>query len=138
MLIMIRAKGIIGLLTLLLCCLCAACDKLEDSDVTGETLVGRWAFSYKTSEPVDYELAYKQIVFNADGTCALTYDGGQLTGTYRASEAVIKIEGVLDNGRQELMLWRVLSMSPYRIVTEYDLELNDDRSITLTVTLDKL
>ena len=115
-----------------------ACDRLEDSDVTGETLVGRWAFSYKVSQPVDYELAYKHIIFQADGACALTYDGGQLSGTYRASEAVIRIEGKLDDGRPQLMVWRVLSMSPYRIVAEYDHQFSDDSHVMFTVTLDKL
>ena len=115
-----------------------ACDKLEDSDVTGEALIGRWAFSYKVSQPIDYELAYQHIIFQADGSCVLTYDGGQLSGTYRASEAVIRIEGTLDNGRQQLMVWRVLSMSPYRVVAEYEHELSDERYVTFIVTLDKL
>ena len=116
----------------------AACDKLEASDVTGDTLVGRWAFSYTTSEPLDFELAYRLITFNADGTCSLIYNGGQLDGTYRASQDVIRIEGQLGDGRQQLLLWKVLTMSPYRIVTEYNHQLNDDRQVTITVTLDKL
>lgn len=118
--------------------LAAGCDKLEDSDVTADTLAGRWAFSYKTSEPLDFELSYRFIVFQADGTCALVYDSGQLDGTWRASEALIRIEGSLDDGRQQLMLWRVLSLSPYRIEAEYDYELNSGRYVTITVTLDKL
>ena len=123
---------------LLLGVLMAACDKLEDSDVTGDTLVGRWTFSYKTSEPLDYELSYKFVTFNADGSCALIYDGGQLEGTYRASMAVIRIDATTSDDKEHTLLWRVLSMSPYQIVSEYEHEMNDSRRIRMTVTLDKL
>ncbi|MBR3066806.1 MAG: hypothetical protein IKG77_03570, partial [Prevotella sp.] len=78
------------------------------------------------------------ITFSDDGTCSLAYEGGQLNGTYRASEAVIRIEGQLDDGKEQTMMWRVLSLSPYRIVTEYDLELGNDRHVMITVTLDRL
>ena len=126
------------LTVLLLGVLMAACDKLEDSDVTGDTLIGRWTFSYKTSEPLDYELSYKFVTFNADGSCALIYDGGQLEGTYRASMAVIRIDATTSDGKEHTLLWRVLSMSPYQIVSEYEHEMNDSRQIRMTVTLDKL
>lgn len=125
------------LLALLLTIALAACDKLEDSDVTGEALVGKWAFSYKTTETLDYELSYKYVVFNEDGTCALIYKDGEVPGTYRASQAVIRIEAVI-NDEDYTLLWRVLSMSPYQIVTEYTHKLSDDREVTMTVTLDKL
>ena len=131
-------KKMLLALTALLTLAVAGCDKLEDSDMTAETLVGRWAFSYKASETIDYELAYQFITFSDDGTCSLAYEGGQLNGTYRASEAVIRIEGQLDDGKEQSMMWRVLSLSPYRIVTEYDLELGNDRHVMITVTLDRL
>ena len=132
------AKHLVLLALIFVSLLTAGCDKLEDSDLTAETLAGRWAFSYKTSEPLDFELSYRFVVFHTDGTCALVYDGGQLNGTWRASEALIKIEGSLDDGRQQLMLWRVLSLSPYHIEADYDHEMSSGRNITITVTLDKL
>ncbi|MGX8696701.1 MAG: hypothetical protein ACSW8D_09970 [Prevotella sp.] len=125
------------MLALLMTLALAACDKLEDSDVTSEALVGKWAFSYKTTETLDYELSYKYVVFNADGSCALIYKDGELPGTYRASQAVIRIEANA-NGEDYTLLWLVLSMSPYQIVTEYTHKLNDEREVTMTVTLDKL
>ena len=132
------AKHLVLLALLFVSLMTAGCDKLEDSDLTAETLAGRWAFSYKTSEPLDFELSYRFVVFQADGTCALVYDGGQLNATWRASEALIRIEGSLDDGRQQLMLWRVLSLSPYHIEADYDHEMSSGRNITITVTLDKL
>lgn len=128
-----------SLLTILTACfLLAACDKLEDSDVTADNLMGKWAFSYKTTEPLGYELSYQYVVFNADGTCALVYDGGQLEGTFRASREVIRIDTTTDDGKERILLWRVESMSPYQIVAEYDYEFNDGHSVTLTVTLDRV
>jgi len=115
-----------------------SCDKLEDSDLTAEAIVGRWAFTYKTSQQLDFELSYKYVTFLADGTCTLAYQDGQLNGTYRASEAVIRIEGALDDGKEQVMLWKVVSMSPYQIVTDYDLQLNDGKHVDVRVTLDRL
>lgn len=116
----------------------ASCDKLEDSDVTAETLAGRWAFSYKSSEPLSYELSYRIVTFQPDGSCSLVYEGGQLAGTFRASQDVIRIDSTTDDGNEHTLLWRVESMSPRRIVALYDHELSSGKTITLTVTLDKL
>jgi len=114
------------------------CDKLEDSDLTAEAIVGRWAFTYKTSQQLDFELSYKFVTFLADGTCTLSYQDGQLSGSYRASEAVIRIEGTLEDGKNQVMLWKVVSMSPYTIVTDYDLQLPDGRLVDVRVTLERL
>ena len=114
-----------------------ACDKLEDSDVIGETLPGTWAFSYKASEQLDFEMSFQCIIFRHDGTCSLTYPDGQENGTYRASNAAIKIDADID-GEVKTYLWRVLEMSPYRVVAEYAHQMQGGREIVLTVTLDKL
>ena len=116
--------------------LLAACDKLESGDI-GEVLVGRWAFSYKTSEPIDYELSYRTVTFEADGSCALNYDGGAFEGTFRASESLIRIVTNVD-GQERTLMWQVLSMSPYRIVADYDYEYSDGGKLRMTVTLDRL
>ena len=123
---------------LTVCCLLAACDKLEDSDVTADNLMGKWAFSYKTTEPLGYDLSYRYVVFNADGTCALVYDGGQLEGVFRASKEVIRIDTTTGDGKERMLLWRVESMSPYQIVAEYDYEFSDGHSVTMTVMLDRV
>ena len=115
-----------------------ACDKLENGTAINEALPGKWSFSYTTSEEIDFSLSYEFLLFNADGTCAITYPDGQIEGRYRASDAVIRIEAALDNGKEDTYLWRVLSMSPYRIVTEYDYEESESHKITLTLTLDKV
>lgn len=121
---------LVALLTL------TGCDKLEDSDVINETLPGTWAFSYKASEQLDFEMSFQCVIFREDGTCSLTYPDGQENGTYRASNAAIKIDAVVD-GEQQTYLWRVLVMSPNRVVAEYTHQAQG-RDVTLTVTLDKL
>lgn len=135
---MMQMKNIAALLMLMLGMVLVGCDKLEDSDMTAETLPGKWSFNYHTSEELPYVLAYQFVVFNADGTCALTYSDGQLEGTYRASNAVIRIETTTDDGQERTLLWKVLSMSPYKIVAEYTHRFNNDREVTMTVTLDKV
>lgn len=122
---------LVALLTL------TACDKLEDSDVINETLPGTWAFSYKASEQLDFEMSFQCVIFREDGTCSLTYPDGQENGTYRASNAAIKIDAVID-GEQQTYLWRVLVMSPDRVVAEYTHQMQGGRDVTLTVTLEKL
>ena len=114
-----------------------ACDKLEDSDVINETLPGTWAFSYKASEQLDFEMSFQCVIFREDGTCSLTYPDGQENGTYRASNAAIKIDAVID-GEQQTYLWRVLVMSPDRVVAEYTHQMQGGRDVMLTVTLEKL
>ena len=131
-------KKKVWLTALLVVLVAGACDRLDDGDVMAETLPGRWSFSYKTDEPIDYELSYKLVIFNTDGTCALTYTDGQLEGTYRASSAVIRIEATTSDGQDRSLLWRVLEMSPYRVVAEYEHQFSDDRRVKMTVMLDKL
>ena len=114
-----------------------ACDKLEDSDVINDTLPGTWAFSYKASEQLDFEMSFQCIIFRQDGTCSLTYPDGQENGTYRASNAAIKIDATID-GELKTYLWRVLEMSPYRVVAEYAHQMQGGHEIVLTVTLEKL
>ena len=122
---------IVALLTL------TACDELEDSDVINEALPGTWAFSYKASEQLDFEMSYQCVIFRSDGTCSLTYPDGQENGTYRASNAAIKIDANVD-GETKTYLWRVLVMAPDRVVAEYTHQMQGGREIVLTVTLDKL
>lgn len=112
------------------------CDKLDDSDVIGETLPGTWAFSYKASEQLDFEMSFQTVVFRDDGTCSLTYPDGQENGSYRASNAAIRIDATID-GETKAYLWRVLVMSPRRIVAEY-IHQAQGRDVVLTVTLEKL
>lgn len=119
-------------------CFLGGCDKLEDGNAISEALPGQWRFSYKTSEELDFTLSYEYVIFREDGSCAITYPGGQNEGSYRASDALIRIDTVLDDGREETFLWRVMEMSPYRIVTAYDYEVSDGHTLTLTVTLDRL
>lgn len=115
----------------------ASCDKLEDSDVINETLPGTWAFSYKASEQLDFEMSFQCIIFRPDGTCSLTYPDGQQNGTYRASNAAIRVDAFID-GSEQSYLWRVLEMSPYRVVAEYTHDAGNGRQVALTVTLEKL
>ena len=82
-------------------------------------------------------MSFQCIIFRQDGTCSLTYPDGQENGTYRASNAAIKIDANID-GEQKTYLWRVLVMSPYRVVAEYTHQMQGGREIVLTVTLDKL
>lgn len=114
-----------------------ACDKLEDSDVINETLPGTWTFSYKASEQLDFEMSFQCVIFRQDGTCSLTYTDGHEDGTYRASNAAIKIDANID-GELKTYLWRVVEMSPYRVVAEYAHQMQGGREIMLTVTLEKL
>lgn len=117
--------------------LLTGCDKLEDSDVMAETLAGRWAFSYETSTPLDFEISYRIVIFRSDGTCSITYTDGQLDGTFQASQDLIRIQAMVDR-RERILLWRVLTLSPRKIVADYDYERNDGSIITMTVTLDRL
>lgn len=116
----------------------AGCDRLEDSGIVSELLPGRWAFSYRTSEELGFELTYKSVVFEADGHCALLYNGGEMAGTYRANDATIRIEAIDEAGQEHVLLWQVLTVSPRQLVTEYHHQLSDGRIITISVTLDRL
>ena len=122
---------------ILLLCLCGimSCDKLANDNVTAETLPGKWAFSYRTTEPLGMEFSYDYIVFRNDATCDIHYDGGALEGTYRASDALIRIDSKDD---QQTQMWKVISISPHKIVAEYDYELQGGQHVTVTVTLERL
>ena len=111
-----------------------ACDKLGGDNAINEVLPGTWSFSYTTSEEMDVEFEYELIIFQADGNCAITYDGGEETGTYRAGDATVLIDAL---NLDEPMLWRVISFSPYQIVAEYDFE-SKGHTITATITLEKV
>ena len=130
--------------------LLTGCDKLDDSDdgMVSEVLPGKWAFSYviRSDEDPGLEFNYKQVIFNEDGTCAITYvdhkdfDGnpvmGALNGTYVASSTMIRIVSSDFDGEERVMLWRIISLSAKQIVTEYDFTMGSS-SMTAVVTLDK-
>lgn len=135
---MIRTrKFLLGLFTLLTLGFCLmACEELGGDDAISEVMPGNWAFSYTTSEELDLEFEYELIVFNADGTCSITSDEGEMSGTYRASDAVVVIDAErTPNDRP--MLWKILSFSPYQIVAEYEFEING-QSVTATIRLEKV
>ncbi len=111
-----RSKIHILLLSLLLL---TGCEELShDGNAIMEVLPGKWAFTYETSENLGMAFNYEYVVFQADGRCAITFEGGQDEGTYRASDDAIAIDaGESLNGR--VMLWRVSSFSPYQVTATY-------------------
>jgi hypothetical protein len=143
------------------------CDKLDDSDngLVSEVLPGEWAFSYIIRSEVDpgLEFEYKQVIFNNDGTCAITYiDGyeqrvdekgnpvkdekgnnifdpiwGALHGTYVANSTMIRIVSSDIGNEERVMLWRIVTLSAKQIVAEYDFTMDGTSSMTAVVTLDK-
>ena len=113
----------------------AACDKLDSSNVINETLPGKWAFSYHASDNLGFELSYEYVVFKEDGNCAIFYDGGQMEGTYRANDAFIRIDALND---EQTLMWKIASMSPSKIVAEYDYTPKEGGHILVTVTLEKM
>jgi hypothetical protein len=119
----------------------SACDKLDDGDdgALQGVIVGDWDFSYELLGDEDTGLAFEfqQVIFRQDGTCSITYPEGSLEGTWRAGNSVIKIEGSIDNGDMQTMLWRVQSFSARQLVAEYDFEINGT-SVKAVVTLDKV
>ena len=126
--------------TLLLSCLMlAGCDRLDDTGAIREVLPGTWGFSYELLGDADLgvEFSYDRVVFGSDGTCAIAYEGGALTGTYQAGDAVIRIVSLLPDGSERIMLWRIRSFSPYEIETEYDFEIGGQQ-VTAVVTLTRL
>lgn len=148
------------------CFILAGCDKLDDSDgnIMDDVLPGKWTFSYTFKDDADpgLEFQYKYVLFNKDGTCALTYidtyeprtdeDGnvvidengdpvydpvyGSLHGTYQATSAMIRIVSSDIDDEERIMLWRVMSLSSKQLIAEYDFDLNT-QSFTVVVTLDK-
>ena len=135
------------------------CDKLDDSDdgMVMDILPGNWAFSYviRSDEDPGLEFNYKQVIFNEDGSCAITYidhyeprtddDGnttwepvmGALHGTYVASSSMIRIVSNDFGSEEQVLLWRIVSLSAKQVVAEYDFSLNGSSAMTAVVTLDK-
>lgn len=142
------------------CFALSSCDKQDDNEgsIINEVLPGKWTVSYtfKGNVNLDSEVDIQHVMFNKDGTCALTYidtykprtsdDGnvvldekgnvildpvyGTLYGTYLATDAVIRIVGNY-GGEEYIMLWNIISLSPKQIVAEYGF------GFTVVVTLDK-
>ena len=127
-------------MALLGCLTLSNCDKLDDSDggIVNEVLPGKWTFSYTFKDDADpgLEFQYKYVLFNEDGTCALTYNDGALNGTYQATSAMIRIVSSDVDGLERFMLWRIISLSSKQIIAEYSFDLNA-QSFTVVVTLDK-
>ena len=144
--------------TLMLCSLLlTGCDKLDDSDdgMVNEILPGRWAFSYVIEGDQDpgLEFNYKLVIFNEDGTCAITYDEeihykdekGEwhteivekaLHGTYVANNSLIRIVSSDIGGEERVLLWSIISLSTKQVVAEYNFSMNG-ASLLATVTLDR-
>ncbi len=147
--------------------LLTGCDKLDDSDdgMVREILPGKWAFSYIiiSDEDPGLDFDYKNVIFNENGTCSITYiDGykerldekgnpvkdekgniiydpimGALNGTYVASSSMIRIVSSDIGNEEQVLIWRIVSLSEKQVVAEYDFSLNDSGSMTAVVTLDK-
>jgi hypothetical protein len=133
---MTRAKRYMArLLTVLLVAWgTAACDELGGDNAINEVLPGTWTFSYETTDEIELEFEYELIVFNSDGTCSISYDGGAELGYYRAGDVTVVIEA---DKAKDPMVWKVLSFSPYQIVAEYEFDMNG-RSVLATITLEKV
>ena len=150
-------KILIGMM-MLCSLLLTGCDKLDDSDdgMVSEILPGKWAFSYviKAEEDPGLEFNYKQVIFNEDGTCALTYDEEisykddegkwhteivekALHGTYVANNSVIRIVSDEFDGKERVLLWAIDSLSTKQIVVEYNFSMNGGNLLAI-VTLDRI
>lgn len=129
-----------GMMACMACFLLTGCDKLDDSDgdIMKEVLPGKWSFSYLFKDDADpgLELQYKFVLFNEDGTCALTYDDGALNGTYQATSAMIRVVSSDIGNQEQIIIWRIISLSSKQIVAEYSFDYRD-QSFTVVVTLDK-
>lgn len=116
--------------------LLSACERLGGNEAINAVICGTYTFTYETSEPLDMDFDYEYVVFRPDGTCALTYEDGELSGTYRAGDAAIVIEGEgTPDGKP--MLWRVVSFSPYDILADYTFD-NNGLPVTAVIKLEKL
>ncbi len=100
------------------------------------------------------EFNYKQVIFNEDGTCALTYDEEisykddenkwhteivekALHGTYVANSSVIRIVSDEFDGKERVLLWAIDSLSTKQIVVEYNFSMNGGNLLAI-VTLDRI
>ena len=99
-----------------------ACDKLDDGEeeVLQGIIVGDWAFSYELDADIGVAFEFEEVIFRQDGTCSITY-----------------LEGTIDNGTTQTMLWRVRSFSERQVVAEYSFDVNG-KSVTAVVVLDKI
>lgn len=135
-----RRLIIMSMMACVACFALTGCDKLDDSDgdIMNEILPGKWSFSYVFKDDADpgLEFEYKFVLFNEDGTCALTYDDGALTGTFQATSAMIRIVSSDIDDQERTILWRILSISSKQIIAEYSFDLHG-QSFTVVVTLDK-
>jgi len=129
-----------GMMACIACFMLTGCDKLDDSDgdIMKEVLPGKWSFSYLFKDDADpgLEFQYKFVLFNEDGTCALTYDDGALNGTYQATSAMIRVVSSDIGNQEQIIIWRIISLSSKQIVAEYSFDYHD-QSFTVVVTLDK-
>ena len=129
-----------GMMACMACFLLTGCDKLDDSDgdIMKEVLPGKWSFSYLFKDDADpgLELQYKFVLFNEDGTCALTYDDGALNGTYQATSAMIRVVSSDIGNQEQIIIWRIISLSSKQIIAEYSFDYHD-QNFTVVVTLDK-
>ena len=129
-----------GMMACMACFMLTGCDKLDDSDgdIMNEVLPGKWSFSYLFKDDADpgLELQYKFVLFNEAGTCALTYDDGALNGTYQATSAMIRVVSSDIGNQEQIIIWRIISLSSKQIIAEYSFDYRD-QSFTVVVTLDK-
>ena len=115
------------------------CDKLSDDDhAVADLLPGTWAFSYElqSEEETGLSFSYDHVIFRKDGTVSITYPDGQLDGNYLAGGTEIRIDGKLDDGKERIMHWIILSFSDKQVKIEYKFEFNEQTVIAL-VTLDR-
>ena len=104
-----------------------------------EVLPGTWAFSYElqSEEEVGIEVDYEYVIFRDDNTVSITYPEGSLEGTYEAGSVAIRIDGSVDGGDQQQMLWRIITFSKKKITAEYKFDWHD-QTVTAIVTLEKV
>ena len=135
-----RRLYFLSMMACIACFMLTGCDKLDDSDgdIMNEVLPGKWSFSYLFKDDADpgLEFQYKFVLFNADGTCALTYDDGALTGTYQATSAMIRVVSSDIDNQERIIIWRIISLSSKQIIAEYSFDYHD-QGFTVVVTLDK-
>ena len=62
---------------------------------------------------------------------------GALHGTYVANSAMIRIVSHDFGSEEQVLLWRVVTLSAKQIVAEYDFSTDGTTSMTAVVTLDK-
>ena len=87
----------------------SSCEELsKDGSAINEVIEGTWSFTYELTGDVGMDFNYEHVIFRSDGTCAITYPDGQLSGTYQASDDVIMIDSE-DTPNAEPMAWRILS-----------------------------